>query len=210
MAWRGWIHTLRMGHGQLISRLQEVKTMPSFELGTLPRNWERAFGYGGDARLVAFYWQPAGDEAMYDDGRASGDGNWQLFLTLKDTWPQLDDLNLGYSDLEADHWLVLDRESRRLMALPKAEAQRRLARQWPPPEPVTMTAEEWKAIVTDLDAAFSRAVAQANRELRTAETCPICGGTLTPGWLPAEDGGFDECPACHGRGLVQVVDTDEV
>jgi hypothetical protein len=59
-------------------------------VGTLPRNWERALGYDGDARCVAFYWTPAGDDAMYDDGPwppcgrqgrwASGDG--QLFNPL--------------------------------------------------------------------------------------------------------------------------------
>jgi hypothetical protein len=27
-------------------------------VGVLPRNWERAFGYDGDARYVAFYWTP--------------------------------------------------------------------------------------------------------------------------------------------------------
>ena len=41
-------------------------------VGVLPRNWERAFGYDGEARYVAFYWTPVGDEAMYDDGQVVG------------------------------------------------------------------------------------------------------------------------------------------
>ena len=30
-------------------------------VGVLPRNWERAFGYDGDARYLAFYWASLGD-----------------------------------------------------------------------------------------------------------------------------------------------------
>jgi hypothetical protein len=41
----------------------------------MPRNWERAFGYDGEARYVCFYWTPLGDEAMYDDGQIAADGN---------------------------------------------------------------------------------------------------------------------------------------
>jgi hypothetical protein len=79
----------------------------------LPRNWVRAFGYDGEARYVAFYRTPVGDEAMYDDGQVSGDGNWQLFLTLRHQHPELDQrYNVGDSDAEADHWLLLDRETR--------------------------------------------------------------------------------------------------
>jgi len=90
-------------------------------VGTLPRNWERAFGYDGEARYVAFYWTPVGDEAMYDDGQVSGDGNWQMFLLVRHDHPELDRrYNLGYSETEADDWLLLDRETRSLVVLPKS------------------------------------------------------------------------------------------
>jgi hypothetical protein len=41
----------------------------------------KAFGYRGDARFVAFYWTPAGDEVVYDDGMRSGTGEPWAFLT---------------------------------------------------------------------------------------------------------------------------------
>jgi len=50
----------------------------------VPPQLEEALGYEGDARWVAFYWSPAGDEAMYDDGRCSGDGDWTGYLAYVD------------------------------------------------------------------------------------------------------------------------------
>ena len=117
-------------------------------VGSLPRNWERAFGYDGEARHVAFYRSPVGDEALYDDGQASGDGNWRLFLTLRYQHPELDQrYNTGNSDVEADQWLLLDRETRDLVVLSRAEAQVRLHRQWPFSDlDVELTALDWKTI----------------------------------------------------------------
>jgi len=50
----------------------------------VPPQLETALGYEGDARFVAFYWEPAGDEAMYDDGRISGTGCWTGYLAYVD------------------------------------------------------------------------------------------------------------------------------
>jgi len=50
----------------------------------VPPQFEEALGYEGDARWVGFYWEPAGDEAMYDDGQASGDTNWTGYLAYVD------------------------------------------------------------------------------------------------------------------------------
>jgi hypothetical protein len=67
-----------------------------------------------------------GDEAMYSDGQISGDGNWRLYLTLRYRHLELDRChNVGCSDLEADHWLLLDRETRYLVVMPRAEVQAR-------------------------------------------------------------------------------------
>jgi hypothetical protein len=121
-------------------------------------------GYQGEARYVAFYWQPAGDEAMYNDGRMAGDGDWWAWLGYVDhptvaphlmrpcqtcsgrgtadtlyNNPCLDCdgagrhlLNLGSSDFEADHWLILDREEREVYAAAVPAAVQFLAAQWPP------------------------------------------------------------------------------
>lgn len=50
----------------------------------VPPQLEEAIRYQGQARHVAFYWQPAGDEAMYDDAHVSGDGNWLAWLAYVD------------------------------------------------------------------------------------------------------------------------------
>ena len=50
----------------------------------VPPQLEAALGYQGDARFVAFYWSPAGDEVMYDDGWTSGDGDWWSWLAYVD------------------------------------------------------------------------------------------------------------------------------
>jgi len=166
----------------------------------LPRNWEHAFGYDGDAPHVAFYWAPAGDEALYDDGRASGDGNWYLFSTLRHTHPELDQrYNLGYSDLEAEHWLLLDRETRALAVLTVAEAQARLREQWPPLDvDVHLTMAEWKTIKT----AIRQAADVTQVAMQVSQPCDTCYYSISPGWQQADDGGFDRCPVCNGWGFL--------
>lgn len=81
----------------------------------LPRSFEEALGYPGGLKWAAFYWEPCGDEAMYDDGICSGDGNWWGFLQFvghPSVWPWLSDCDLGSSDSEATHWLLCNLESR--------------------------------------------------------------------------------------------------
>jgi hypothetical protein len=171
-------------------------------LGTLPRNWERAFGYDGEARCVAFYWTPVGDEAMYDDGQVSGDGNWRLFLTLRHQHPELDQhYNVGYFDVEADHWLLLDRETRDILVLPRAEAQARLRQQWPPLDmDAELTALDWEVI--------QEAVQQASDNVEAAmeqiQPCDTCFYSVAPGWLQVEGDGFDPCPVCDGWGFLPI------
>ena len=76
-----------------------------------------AIGYPGCSRYVAFYWTPYGDEVMYSDGRISADGHWHawlLFIRHKSIAPHLQGYNLGSSDEEATHWLLVDRETCRM------------------------------------------------------------------------------------------------
>ncbi len=71
-----------------------------------------AIGYPGRARYVAFYWTPYGDEVIYSDGRLSADGHWPawlLFVRHSSIAPHLEAYNLGSSDEEATHWLLVDR-----------------------------------------------------------------------------------------------------
>jgi len=64
---------------------------------------------------VAFFWEPCGDEAMFDDGVCSADGNWWGFLQFvrhPSVAPWLSPYDLGSSDGEARHCLLCDLESR--------------------------------------------------------------------------------------------------
>ena len=74
-----------------------------------------AIGYPGCARYVAFHWTPFGDEVVYSDGRLSADGHWPawlLFVRHNSIAPHLEAYNLGSSDEEATHWLLVDRVNR--------------------------------------------------------------------------------------------------
>ncbi len=93
---------------------------------------EKALGYKGDARYVAFYWTPAGDEAMYEDGLMAGTGEWPAWLdyvrhSLVES--HLEPYNLGSSDFDADHYLVLDRQERRVYVATVSAARQFLAAQ---------------------------------------------------------------------------------
>jgi hypothetical protein len=121
----------------------------------VPPQLERAIGYEREARYVALYWG-AGDEAYYDDGRFSGTGEWNGYLTFvrhPAIEPALRPYHLGDSETEARHWLILDREARTLYVAPLRQANRFLQEQWPreeaSSEPVTMTSEEMMQAVLD-------------------------------------------------------------
>lgn len=81
----------------------------------LPWSFENALGYPRGFRWVAFFWQPCGDEAMFDDGYCSADGNpWGFyqFVHHPSVMPWLTDYNLGSSEDAATHWLLCDLERR--------------------------------------------------------------------------------------------------
>ena len=158
----------------------------------VPPQLEEALGYEGDARWVAFYWTPAGDEAMYDDGQCSGDGDWMGYLAYVDhpavaihllrpcpaclgrgTTNDLENepcdfcdgagllpLNLGSSDFEADHWLVIDRQERRAYVAPVDVAASFLRQQWPELPQPSLTPDRWGDLVCRLQAELTSALAQ--------------------------------------------------
>jgi hypothetical protein len=111
-----------------------------------------AMGYTGDARHVAFKWTPYGDEALYNDGRLSATGNWQAFLAYIQhpaVSPLLSAYDLGSSDREARHCLILDREKLELSIAPVTEANAFLAEQWPPEPPIRMSQQEALAAISE-------------------------------------------------------------
>jgi hypothetical protein len=68
--------------------------------------------YPGEARHVGLCWQPCGDECEYDDGRLSGTGSWAPYLAYtqhRAVAPALLSYDLGASDSEPKHLLIIDR-----------------------------------------------------------------------------------------------------
>jgi predicted DNA-binding protein (UPF0251 family) len=117
----------------------------------VPPMLEKAIGYNGEARFVSFHWTPGGDEAYYDDGQRGGTGNWQGYLAFVQhpiVHPLLTRYDLGSSDSEAHHSLILDRQERTLYVASRKDAQKFLAQQWPKVEPIHLTKEEWEAMKT--------------------------------------------------------------
>jgi hypothetical protein len=111
----------------------------------------KAIGYIGKARFVSFQWTPYGDEVEYSDGRLTATGNWQAFLAYIQhpaVYPSLQDYDLGSSESEAKHALLLDCEELTLYIAPVKEAKDFLDHQkWPTQQPVGMTQEEYAAFV---------------------------------------------------------------
>jgi hypothetical protein len=112
-----------------------------------------AVGYIGEARYVAFQWAPYGDEAEYFDGRRSATGNWQAFLAYIQhpaVSPLLQDYDLGSSESEARHALILDREKLEVFIAPVKEAQTFLTDQGPPEPHLRMSQEEYLAKISEM------------------------------------------------------------
>lgn len=79
----------------------------------VPPAFAETLGYPGDSRYVAFYWTPVGDELMYSDGQISGTGDdapWLLWTRHLAVAPALLGFDIGSSDAQATHWLLLDRQ----------------------------------------------------------------------------------------------------
>jgi hypothetical protein len=116
----------------------------------VPPMLAKSIGYTGEARFVSFHWMPAGDEAYYSDGRISATGNWQAYLAYIQhpaVSPNLKDYDLGSSDGEAKHSLILDQKKLSLFVAPVKVAEKFLGEQWPTQPPIRMSQEEMNAVV---------------------------------------------------------------
>lgn len=96
----------------------------------LAPGWLRYFGYPGPRRYVALFWTPVGDEACFDDGQSSACGlsdNW-LYLDLVRrpdvaAWLDENGIHLGSSEQDAEHWLIVDRDTNEVFAADRMEAR---------------------------------------------------------------------------------------
>jgi hypothetical protein len=117
----------------------------------VPPMLAKAIGYKGEARFVSFQWTPYGDEADYSDGRMSATGNWHAFLTYihhPAVSPHLREYDLGSSDSDAKHALILDREKHEVFIAPVEEAEICLSEQWPNQPAIRMSQEEYLSLIS--------------------------------------------------------------
>src|SRR5947209_16072180 len=93
----------------------------------------QVFGHPLNARWVGFYWERSGDEANYDDGRASGTGEYtgyQAFVDHPKVSVHLRHCDFGSSETRLINYLLLDQAELRLYSLPVRLAQQFLHLQW--------------------------------------------------------------------------------
>jgi hypothetical protein len=94
----------------------------------------RALGYEGNARYLAAWWEPGGDEVWITDGRIGETGQWSAFLAFTDhirVSPLLSGYNLGSSEVEAEYVLLVDQTEKTISICPRGEIQQFLEQQWP-------------------------------------------------------------------------------
>jgi len=127
---------------------------------------EQAVGYRNDrnARYLALWWEPCGDEAMVSDGFITFTGHWPGYLTYVQhvsIHPHLAAFQLGSSEDAATHRLVIDLRERQVFAASCREAEMLLANQWNTPQgedqensmqtgPVTLTIEDLQRLIEKL------------------------------------------------------------
>ncbi len=96
---------------------------------------EQAVGYENthNARYLALWWEPAGDEAMVSDGFTTFTGHWAgylAFIHYKSIYHHLAIYNLGSSDDPAEYRLVVDLQERKAYIAKTCDAETVVAGQW--------------------------------------------------------------------------------
>jgi hypothetical protein len=106
----------------------------------LPPDFCLTLGFRGDARYVGFYYSPLGDQLVATDGVNSGTGQTWAYLGYKRhraVAPLLAPFDLGSSEDDAVHMLLIDRERNVATVAPVNEARTFLAEQHPPAPELT-------------------------------------------------------------------------
>ncbi len=118
---------------------------------------ERAVGYQNqhNARYLALWWEPCGDEVMVSDGILSFTGHWPDYLAYVQhplVAPALINYNLGSSEDFATHRLLIDLDSRQAFVVLAVEGERILSSQWeqqPRNPPVTLFMEDLEPVLRE-------------------------------------------------------------
>jgi hypothetical protein len=118
---------------------------------------ERAVGYQNqkNARYLALWWEPCGDEVMVSDGIVSFTGHWPGYLVYVQhplVGPALIGYNMGSSEEFATHRLLIDLDTRQASVVLAAECERVLSSQWtkqPRNPPVTLFMEDLEPVLRE-------------------------------------------------------------
>jgi hypothetical protein len=151
---------------------------------------EPAIGWsGGDARWLSICWTCCGDCPWMEDGRSSMTGHaWGLLAWWRhpSVAPVLRDLDLGSSERDGSQRLLLAVEQRRVFAATTEEARRIVREQWPPEEPVEMSADECERLVRQVsEAILNRPLPNADELMRRmAEQSRVVADMIR--WLDAK------------------------
>jgi hypothetical protein len=162
---------------------KELKGLTSVNI-PVPSMLATAIGYQGYAQYVSFQWTPFGDEAEYSDGLVIGTGNLQALLAYIQhpaVTPLLEGYDLGNSDSEAKHALILDRENFKVYIAPVREAERFLKEQWSSEQPIGMSQEEYLAKISIVVKKIKRAREIENIQQRIDEQYALIESMLQ--WL---------------------------
>lgn len=144
-------------------KLNEYAAVAGFQC---PAEFWSALGYTGEQRYVGIYWERAGDEACFSDGRTALCGaDWPAYQALiEHNFPLGHPARwlLGTSETLAAFWLVIDRVTEWGWLCPADEAEALLQLQWPVEETTAgagaISFEEWlEGVTAALDAARARA-----------------------------------------------------
>lgn len=118
---------------------------------------EQAMGYRNyrNARFLALWWEPCGDEAMVSDGLVTFTGLWPGYLAYvqhRAVHSQLAGYNLGSSEDPAEYRLIFDLEERRAYIATCRETENFLTSQWGnlQEKPVTISQTEMEKLLADL------------------------------------------------------------
>ena len=157
----------------------------------LPPQLPETLGYRGNARFVGFYWSPLGDQLVATDGINSATGQSWAYIGYKRhraVFPLLEPFDLGSSEEDAVHMLLIDRTASRASIAPVDEARTFLESQHPPAPELTPEQQEvfnqelerllaeWRERPVDHEA-IAREMAEqrgrVGRMMAWLEMCPV-------------------------------------
>jgi len=130
---------------------------------------EQAVGYQNDrqARFLALWWEPCGDEAMVSDGFVTFTGHWPGYLAFVQhpaVASHLAGYDLSSSETPATHRLLIDLMERMAYIATGEEVERFLANQWVHEQ----SSQPTKIFVEDLDSLLKE-WAESKQDLPTME-----------------------------------------